>query len=51
MEPFNGGFLTYLLFEAEKLMKIYNSDAPISSWALRFVNDLDNVKIIFTDPK
>ena len=48
MEPFKGGFLADIPDEAEKIMKEYDSEASITSWALRFVNDLEDVKIILT---
>ncbi|MBR0058931.1 MAG: aldo/keto reductase [Methanobrevibacter sp.] len=48
MEPFKGGFLADIPQEAEKLMKDYNPDASIVSWALRFVASLDNVSMILT---
>ena len=48
MEPLKGGFLADVPPEAEKLMKDYNPDASIVSWALRFVASLDNVCMILT---
>lgn len=48
MEPFKGGFLADIPHEAEKLMKDYNPDASIVSWALRFVLSLDNVCMVLT---
>lgn len=48
MEPFKGGFLSNVPPEAEKLMKDYNPDASIVSWALRFVLSLDNVCMVLT---
>jgi len=48
MEPFKGGFLANVPKEAEKLMKDYNPDASIVSWALRFVTSLDNVCMVLT---
>ena len=48
MEPLKGGFLVDIPPEAEKLMKDYNPDASIVSWALRFVASLDNVSMILT---
>lgn len=46
MEPLKGGFLADIPPEAEKLMKDYNPDASVISWALRFVASLDNVCMI-----
>ena len=48
MEPLKGGFLADIPPEAEKLMKDYNPDASVISWALRFVASLDNVFMILT---
>lgn len=48
MEPLKGGFLADVPPEAEKLMKDYNPDASVISWALRFVASLDNVCMILT---
>lgn len=46
MEPLKGGFLADIPPEAERLMKDYNPDASVISWALRFVASLDNVCLI-----
>ncbi len=48
MEPLKGGLLADIPPEAEKLMKDYNPDASVISWALRFVASLDNVCMILT---
>lgn len=48
MEPFKGGFLADVPGEAEKIMKDYNPDASVVSWALRFVTSLDDVCLILT---
>ncbi|WP_407377367.1 aldo/keto reductase [Methanobrevibacter sp.] len=48
MEPFKGGFLADVPEEAEKLMKDYNPDAPVTSWAMRFVAGLDDVCITYS---
>ena len=48
MEPFKGGFLADVPKEAENLMKKYNPDASVISWAMRFVTDLDGVCAILT---
>lgn len=48
MEAFKGGFLADVPAEAEKLMKDYNPDASVVSWALRFVASLDDVCVILT---
>ena len=48
MEPLKGGFLANIPPEAEKLMKDYNPNASVVSWALRFIASLDNVKMIFS---
>lgn len=48
MEPFKGGFLADVPEEVEKIMKDYNPDASIVSWAMRFVASLDGVCSILT---
>ncbi|WP_295115745.1 aldo/keto reductase [uncultured Methanobrevibacter sp.] len=48
MEPFKGGFLTDVPEEAEKLMKDYNPDAPVASWAMRFVAGLEGASVTLT---
>ena len=48
MEPLKGGFLADVPKEAEKLMKDYNPDASVVSWALRYVLSLDNVCMVLT---
>ena len=48
MEPFKGGTIINIPDEAKELLKNYNPDAPIVSWALRFLVGLDNVERILT---
>lgn len=42
MEPYKGGFLADVPEEAEKIMKEYNPDRSVVSWAMRFVANLDD---------
>ena len=44
MEAIKGGTLVNIPEEAQKLMKDYNPDASIASWALRFVGSLPGVR-------
>ena len=48
MEPYKGGFLADVPKEAEKLMKEYNPDRSVVSWAMRFVANLDDVCVVLT---
>lgn len=48
MEPFKGGFLADVPKDAEKILKDYNPDASVISWALRFVASLEGVCSILT---
>ena len=41
MEPYKGGFLADVPEEAQKIMKEYNPDKSVVSWAMRFVANLD----------
>ena len=41
MEPYKGGFLADVPEEAEKIMKEYNPNRSVVSWAMRFVANLD----------
>ena len=40
MEPYKGGFLADVPEEAEKIMKEYDPDKSVVSWAMRFVANL-----------
>lgn len=46
MEPCKGGTLANPPEEAVKLMKDYNPDASIASWAYRFVASLPGVRVV-----
>ena len=48
MEPFKGGFLADVPPEAEKIMKEYNPDNSIVSWAIRFVATLSDVSFVLS---
>ena len=48
MEPYKGGFLADVPEEAEKIMKDYNPDRSVVSWAMRFVANLDDVCVVLT---
>lgn len=48
MEPVKGGTLVNLSEEADQLMKDYNHEASIASWAIRYCASLDNVKIVLS---
>ncbi len=48
MEPVKGGTLVNLSPEADKLMKDYNPDASIASWAIRYAASLDNVMMVLS---
>ena len=48
MEPYKGGFLADIPDEAEKIMKEYNPDKSVVSWAMRFVATLDDVDVVLT---
>ena len=48
MEPLKGGFLVNVPEEAEKIMKEYNSENSIVSWALRYVASIENVMMVLT---
>ena len=48
MEPYKGGFLADVPQEAEKLMKDYNPDRSVVSWAMRFVVNIDDVCVVYT---
>lgn len=43
MEPVRGGYLANLPNHVEKILKDYNKDASIASWAMRFCGSLDGV--------
>ena len=48
MEPVRGGSLVKFNDEIEGLMKSYNQEASIASWAFRWVGSLENVKVILS---
>lgn len=48
MEPVKGGTLVNLSDEADKLMKEYDSEASIASWAIRYCASLDDVMMVLS---
>ena len=48
MEPIKGGSLANLPEDIENKFKAYNPDLSISSWALRYVASLPNVKVVLS---
>ena len=48
MEPYKGGFLADIPEDAEKLMKDYNPDRSVVSWAMRFVANIEDVCVVLT---
>lgn len=48
MEPVKGGTLINLPTEADKMMKEYNPDASIASWAIRYAASPENVMIVLS---
>ena len=48
MEPYKGGFLADVPEEAEKIMKEYNPNRSVVSWAMRFVANLDDIEVVLT---
>lgn len=48
MEACKGGTLAEIPAEAKKLMKDYNPDASIASWAYRFVGSLPGVRVVLS---
>lgn len=48
MEPYKGGFLADVPEEAEKIMKDYNPNRSVVSWAMRFVANIDDVCVVLT---
>ena len=48
MEPIKGGTLAKVPVKAESLLKEYNSEVSISSWAIRFAASQDNVMVVLS---
>lgn len=48
MEPVKGGTLASVPEAAEKMLKAYNADLSVPSWAIRFAASLPNVKMVLS---
>jgi predicted aldo/keto reductase-like oxidoreductase len=48
MEPVKGGSLVKYNDDIEGLMKAYNSERSIASWAFRWIGSLPNVKVVLS---
>lgn len=48
MEPIKGGFLSNLPKDVASMMKNYDANRSISSWAMRWVGSKENVKVILS---
>lgn len=48
MEPVRGGRLASLTPDAEQLLKSVHPDWSIASWAMRFVQSLENIQVILS---
>lgn len=48
MEPVKGGTLAAVPQEAEKLLREYDPQMSVSSWAIRFAASLDNVMMVLS---
>lgn len=48
MEPCKGGNLALVPEEAEELMKVYNPEASIASWAIRFAASQEGVMMVLS---
>ena len=48
MEPIKGGSLVNIPQEAQDVLKGYNPDASLASWAVRYAASLDNVMMVLS---
>ena len=48
MEPVKGGMLAQIPDKAEELLKEYNADSSMASWAIRYAASLENVFMVLS---
>lgn len=48
MEPVKGGALANVPKQSEEMLKAYNPDMSVASWAIRYAASLDNVMVVLS---